>query len=133
MNSKDGTAKVLQKAYISDKGIFFEQKDGFENAIKDGFFLLKIPEYIKLSPAIRLAESFYKESNKNNSYTGFKDKENIYFDRENFQTEHILLDQNHRRKFFPKELNKLCDMMDSVGAVILEYVFRYLKLSKNIF
>jgi len=130
MDSHNNKLKILQKAYVKDNNMFFESLNSFEEAINDGFFLLKIPEYIDLSPGIKLSESFYQESNKADAYTGFKNK-NIYFDREHFQTEHILLDQNHRKDLFPEELNVLCNMMDKIGTIVLQYVFQQLEIPKH--
>ena len=130
MDSHNNKMKILQKAYVKDNNMFFESSNSFAEAINDGFFLLKIPEYIDLSPGIKLSESFYQESNKADAYTGFKNK-NIYFDREHFQTEHILLDQNHRKDLFPEELNVLCNMMDKIGTIVLQYVFQQLEIPKH--
>ena len=131
MDSHNNKMKILQKAYVKDNNMFFESSNSFAEAINDGFFLLKIPEYIDLSPGIKLSESFYQESNKADAYTGFKNKKNIYFDREHFQTEHILLDQNHRKDLFPEELNVLCNMMDKIGTIVLQYVFQQLEIPKH--
>ena len=131
MDSHNNKLKILQKAYVKDNNMFFESLNSFEEAINDGFFLLKIPEYIDLSPGIKLSESFYQESTKADAYTGFKNKKNIYFDREHFQTEHILLDQNHRKDLFPEELNVLCNMMDKIGTIVLQYVFQQLEIPKH--
>jgi len=130
MDSHNNKMKILQKAYVKDNNMFFESSNSFAEAINDGFFLLKIPEYIDLSPGIKLSESFYQESNKADAYTGFKNK-NIYFDREHFQTEHILLDQNHRKDLFPEELNVLCHMMDKIGTIVLQYVFQQLEIPEH--
>ena len=67
--------KILQKAYIKNNDMYFESSNGFEKAIKDGFFLLKIPDYIDLSPGISLSKSFYKDFKSGDFYTGFKNKE----------------------------------------------------------
>jgi len=131
MDSHNNKLKILQKAYVKDNNMFFESLNSFEEAINDGFFLLKIPEYIDLSPGIKLSESFYQESTIADAYTGFKNKKNIYFDREHFQTEHILLDQNHRKDLFPEELNVLCNMMDKIGTIVLQYVFQQLEIPKH--
>ena len=126
-------SKALQKAFIVNNDICFEKSNGFEKAIKDGFFLLKIPEYITLEPGIKLGESFYKEQQEVfNPYLGFKNKENIYFDREHFQTEHILLDQHNREEIFPSELNELCNQMNQVGIAILQYIFKRLEIPEDV-
>lgn len=124
--------KILQKAFIKNNDLYFEQTQGFETAIKDGFFLLEIPKYINLEPGIKLGESFYKEQQEIlNPYCGFKNKENIYFDREHFQTEHILLDHNNQN-IFPAELNELCSQMNQIGITILQYIFEKLEIPEEV-
>jgi isopenicillin N synthase-like dioxygenase len=124
--------KILQSAFITNNDLHFEQGNKFEQAIRDGFFLLQIPEYIDLKPGIKLGETFYKEQQSVfNPYSGFKHKENIYFDREHFQTEHVLLDQNSRKKVFPSELNALCNQMNQIGITILEYILRKLEIPEG--
>jgi len=127
------TPKTLQKACIKNNEVCFDYTQGFEEAIKDGFFLLEIPKYINLGSGIKLGESFYKEQQEVfNPYFGFKNKESIYFDREHFQTEHILLDQNSRKELFPSELNELCNQMNQIGIIILKYILKKLEIPEDV-
>lgn len=114
----------LQKAFIDQGQCVFESPHCWKEVFQHGFFLLKIPDYIDITPGIKLGSSFYKDTRNSSdvSYFGFKAKEGIYFDREHFQTEHILLDQKSQAEFFPKELNILCAQMHDIGVMVLKWV-----------
>jgi isopenicillin N synthase-like dioxygenase len=121
----------LQRAFLQGEEVIFEENNSFYKAIEDGFFLLEIPGHINLTPGIKLAESFYQDSNDHDPYKNFKRSSDIYFDREHFQTEHILLDQHKRAELFPRELKKMCDQMNEVGIKILKNVCLFLGLPKE--
>lgn len=133
INSLISTEKkiALQRAFLGNETLYFEHSNGFEQAVKDGFFLLKRPAFIDLTPGLRLASSFYKDADHNDPYTGFKLKEGIYYDREHFQTEHILLDQYARKDILPFELNQLCDQMNYIGILILKNICKWLMIDSK--
>ena len=122
---------ILQRARLDTGNLQFDNEDGFKTAIENGFFLLKRPVHIDLEPGLKLANSFYKNTDKNNPYEGFKEKEGVYFDREHFQTEHILLDQHARKELFPEELNKLCNQMNDIGIIILKSICQKLGMASR--
>ena len=54
----------LQKASFKDDDLVFKNKQSFERAMHDGFFLLKIPAAINLEPSIKFCQNFYKEKDR---------------------------------------------------------------------
>ena len=115
----------LQTCEITNGKLSFHKNDGFKKALQDGFFRLKIPREIDLKPGIEFSKSFYKKSDNHDSkYFNFRDKNEIYFDREHFQTEHVLVEKSMRSKFFADDLNAMCNDINSLGIFILKEVFR---------
>ncbi len=115
------------KAYLDDsRHLVFNQADGFARALRDGFFALRIPEELDLAPGIRFAQEFYQpaveEPHADARYRGFRNLPDIYFDRENFQTEHILADARQRQASFPDEVNRLCERMHEIARLILREI-----------
>ncbi|PQQ37869.1 hypothetical protein C6H68_10695 [Photorhabdus luminescens] len=60
-----------------------------------------------------------------------KEKE-IYFNRDNYQIEHILIDKDKREKLFTKELNELCDKMHSIGKDILCEILSFVGVNNSL-
>jgi hypothetical protein len=124
----------LQKAEIKNNRLIFEHEIGFDQAIKDGFFLLKKPQDLDLEPGIKISKNFYKIKSKEKNYcnySGYKNYEGIYFDREHFQTEHILLDKPNRIRYFPYELQTLTNKMNDIAIIILKNIFDKIKIPKQ--
>ncbi len=115
----------LVRSYIHGQALLFNSDGDFAKALADGFFLLEIPKSINLSAGLNLAHNFYKEKagNGDDSYKGFK-SHSIYFDREHFQTEHILADQTARAALFPADANELANEMNKIAILILRNVLQ---------
>ncbi len=113
------------RAYLdASKRLVFFQPNGLERALRDGFFALLIPDGLDVSPGIRFAQEFYREPDSDlppadARYQNHRKNPDIYFDRDNFQTEHILADARQRELSFPAEVSHLCDEMHQVARDIL--------------
>lgn len=93
-------------------------------AIHDGCFALEIPGDLDVTPGIRLANEFYLDrtdslSGEAAAYRGFRSRDGIYFDRDHYQTEHILIDGPRRRAEFPAPVNDMCERMAGIGRIVL--------------
>ena len=119
----------LQTSYFRGQELIFTGDP--KKSFRDGFFLLKIPDHIDLYPGIQFSKSFYKNEDHGNPYSGFKKFREVYFDREHFQTEHILIDGEMRKKLFPSPLIKLCDQMNNIGINILKNLCKILELPEK--
>ncbi|MGJ0577918.1 2OG-Fe(II) oxygenase family protein [Xenorhabdus bovienii] len=121
-------------ASIKNGNLYLNSKKSFIRALKDGFFSLKIPEDFDLSSGVKISKKFYIDENENdfseyNGYRGYKKEKDIYFDRDNYQTEHILINKDKREQLFPKEVNELSDKMHSIGKYILREVLSFVGIS----
>lgn len=123
----------LARSKIVEKQLIFDSNSYFDKALQDGFFLLEIPKDINLIPGINLCYNFYKKKcgDHNDEYKGFKEYDSLYFDREHFQTEHILADTNARDKYFPKDVKVLANKMNLLAILVLKNVLEYVGIPKK--
>ena len=113
-------------AKITGENLSFTS-DSLHKAIDDGCFALEIPGDLDVAPGIRLANEFYLDrtdslSSEAAAYRGFRSRHGIYFDRDHYQTEHILIDGRRRRVEFPVLVNTMCERMDAIGRMILRTI-----------
>lgn len=73
--------------------LVFEKEGSLRGAIQQGVFLLKVPVGFDFEPGIKLCREFYLPETDQTDYRGYRAQPDIYFDREHFQTEHILVDR----------------------------------------
>jgi hypothetical protein len=116
----------LERAALRDDQLAFTTAGGFARALRDGCFLLELPADLDLSPGLILAREFYRGPDdgdpRTRGYRGFRDRADVYFDREHFQTEHILLDGPARARLFPPALVSLCEAMNDLALRVLRHV-----------
>lgn len=121
---------ALERAQATAEGIAFERAYGLPRALRDGCFLLEIPPGIDLTPGIELCRQFYRPlqdgPEETRPYRGFRDLEGIYFDREHFQTEHLLSDGPARRQHFPPDVMAMTDRMHGLAVHVLRTVLTHL-------
>lgn len=129
---------TLQRARVVKDNLMFETPGGLMRALRDGCFFLAIPLNLDVSPGIKLCREFYQPTLFSDttacSYRGFREREEdgIYFDREHFQTEHILLDRLSRTKYFPSDLITMCDEMSYLSLIILRCVLTELNVAESL-
>lgn len=113
----------LERAARRGDRLAFGSAEQCSKAMRDGCFLLEIPKDLDLSPGLALSRQFYRDledgAAEARAYRGFRDRPGVYFDREHFQTEHVLLDRPARLQHFPPELVAMCDRMNELGLVVL--------------
>lgn len=126
---------LFERARLEMGEIVFATDGGLTKALSDGCFYLQIPDDLDITPNITLAQQFYKAvadgSPETATYRGFRECEGIYFDREHFQTEHLLADRPARLRHFPREVVDACDAMNDVAIAILRRVFRELAVPET--
>ena len=118
--------------------LVFSSPSDFLSALKLGFFLVKIPDYIDLTPGDLFVNSFFKSkassmSIENNQYRGFKnvhlsESYQGYFDREFDQWENFYIEEANWEKYLPKELCLLGKQIAELGINILRSVLSYLQI-----
>ncbi len=123
----------LERAVRRGDRLAFASAERCHKAMRDGCFLLEIPADLDLSPGLALSRQFYRDAEEPSAasgaeaiaapaYRGFRQRPGVYFDREHFQTEHVLLDRPARVQHFPAELVAMCDRMNELGLVVLRSV-----------
>jgi hypothetical protein len=125
----------LERAYIRGDELVFDTEGGSERALRDGCFLLQIPSDMHIEPGIRFSREFFLPATidgEPRSYRGFKARPDVYFDREHFQTEHVLIDGPGRAQHFPLEVVNLCDQMNALGITILKNILHRIGLSPDL-
>jgi len=134
-SAKIDSPLTLECAKLFNGELKFTTSGGLCKALLDGCFYLQIPEGIDLSPNITLSKEFYKDitdgSPETIAYRGFREREGVYFDREHFQTEHVLVDYPSRLKHFPPEVVATCDAMNNIAIHILKFVLHSLAIPKS--
>jgi hypothetical protein len=116
----------LVRARARDGGLAFDRAGGLTRALRDGCFALEIPPELDLTPGLRLAREFYRAADEGepgtSGYRGFRQRSDVYFDREHFQTEHVLIDRPGRARHFPPALAAMCEQMNGLGLLVLRHV-----------
>ncbi|MEI5100702.1 2OG-Fe(II) oxygenase family protein [Streptomyces sp. PmtG] len=116
-------AMVLQRAAVDGTRLAFEGRGGLTRALRDGCFLLAVPAGFDAGPGITLCREFYRPPDDGpdatRPYRGFSALEDIYFDREHFQTEHLLVDAPGRARHFPPALRAMTERMSELTLLVL--------------
>lgn len=120
----------MQRAIIYQDSLLFKTPFSLRAAIEQGLFLLKIPETLNLEPGIKLCREFYLPATSSTRYRGFRPQTDIYFDREHFQTEHLLVDKTRWATRLPGAVVKMVLAMDALGQVILQSALRELGVAQ---
>ncbi|EWC64440.1 hypothetical protein UO65_0047 [Actinokineospora spheciospongiae] len=114
---------VLERAAVRGGGIVFAESDGLGRALDAGLFALAVPEGLDLRPGVRLCREFHRPRTGADAatrpYRGMRELEGVYFDREHFQTEHLLADAEARARHFPPEVVAMADRMNELALLVL--------------
>lgn len=114
---------ALQRATATGTGLRFDAADGLSRALRGGCFLLATPVGFDPGPGITLCREFHRAPDEGQAatraYRGFKDVQGVYFDREHFQTEHVLIDGPGWTRHFPRELLAMVEQMSALTLLVL--------------
>jgi len=125
------TVLDLQRGTVEGDRLEFRLGDSLERALRDGCFALAIPADLDLGPGLRLCREFYREGDPT-QYRGFREQPGVYFDREHFQTEHVLIDGPARSRLFPAELVRMCDQIGQLGLTVLRACLQQLAIPSEL-
>ena len=133
------TLKVFtpSRASIEDGRLVFAEAGAITSALRNGCFALRIPDGLDLSAGLRLAREFYRdaegaEDEEAAAYRGLRANGDIYFDRDHFQTEHLLADQTQRKDLLPAAVNEMCEAMTGLGRIILREILAHAGVSRSL-
>ncbi|MFI1972443.1 hypothetical protein BLA24_33490 [Streptomyces cinnamoneus] len=126
----------LQKARATEEGLAFETPGGLTRALRDGCFLLAVPPGFDTTPGVTLCREFFRPveqgGESTRAYRGFRDLDGVYFDREHFQTEHVLIDGPGRERHFPPELRRMAEHMHELARHVLRTVLTELGVAREL-
>ncbi|KMW73477.1 hypothetical protein TI10_10540 [Photorhabdus luminescens subsp. luminescens] len=135
--SKTYKSADMARSYLEGDNLIFTDNDGFDRALRDGFFLLKAPPYMDFEHGDRFAHHFFEPAAEGDlrPYTGFKsctfsNGYEGYFDREHDQWEHFRLERKHWN-LMPSEVATLGRHMTHVGICILRSVLAYIGIPRR--
>src|SRR3990167_5297337 len=132
---------TLQKSCVCNDKLIFEANNGFEKALLDGFFLVKIPGSLDVSSADVFAMNFYKPKNSADEideyYKGYSDigpeifgDPLLGFHKRKYQIEQFLLERRFWKQYYPSELTSLGDSLCRLSTVIIKNVIKKVKIPK---
>lgn len=121
-----------RRARLEAGRLTLESGEDLAEALADGCFRLRIPQELDLGPGLALARNFWREPDGRgaDAYRGFRQASEIYFDREHFQTEHLLADRPQRVRHLPSEIVALCDALAAIGRDVLAAVLSRLDVPR---
>ncbi|MGV7963071.1 2OG-Fe(II) oxygenase family protein [Photorhabdus tasmaniensis] len=127
----------MARAHLEGDNLIFADSDGFDRALRYGFFLLKAPSYINFEHGDRFAHHFFEPVTEGDlrPYTGFKsctlstDYEG-YYDRKHDQWESFFVERKHW-DLIPSEVATLGRHMAYVGICILRSVLNHVGIPRR--
>jgi hypothetical protein len=127
----------MHRAELINEKLVLQNDQAFQEVLKTGFFLLKIPKSINLESSDIFVNNFYKEKDGSNDiYKGFKhvkisDEYQGYFDRPSDQWENFYIESTNWERFLPEEVRTVGHAMADLGIKILKNIFRKIALPQE--
>ncbi|WP_039877587.1 2OG-Fe(II) oxygenase family protein [Photorhabdus temperata] len=135
--SKTYKSANMARSHLEGDHLIFADRDGFNQALRQGFFLLKAPSYMDFEYGDRFAYHFFEPATEGDllPYTGFKsctfstDYEG-YFDRKHDQWENFYIERKHW-SLIPSEVATLGQHMAHAGICILRSVLNHVGIPRS--
>jgi hypothetical protein len=127
MSKKLETLISYPRAELKNEKLIFESPEGFDEALKEGVFYIRIPEDFNYGAANKFATSYYLPKNGvDDEYKGFKDvefKESILgYSSPNDQVELLQLEAKLWHKYLPDGITSMLNQMNNISKIILKEV-----------
>ncbi|NHB90623.1 2OG-Fe(II) oxygenase family protein [Photorhabdus cinerea] len=127
----------IVRSHLEGDDLVFTDDDGFNQAIRHGFFLLEVPSYMDFEYGDRFAYHFFEPATEGElrPYTGFKsctfsNGYEGYFDRKHDQWENFYLERKHWN-LIPTEVATLGRQMAHIGICILRSVLNHVGIPRS--
>ncbi|MGR3932427.1 2OG-Fe(II) oxygenase family protein [Streptomyces sp. BRA346] len=124
----------LERSRLHGQDLVFDREEGFDRALAQGFFLLRIPDSLDTEAGDRFAAHFHQDRTGDalDGYRGYRDIDvpgayQGYFDREHDQWENFYIEQANWA-LLPAEVAELGRGMTGLGITVLRAVFRHLDI-----
>lgn len=123
----------LQKAEIVEDRLIFNNDRGFEKALEDGFFLVRIPDEVDLTAADTFAKNFYKPKSNfddpSRQFKGFSAMTHdvfgdplLGFHKRKYQIEQFLLERRFWQEHYPSEVAVIGEALCKISTTIIKSV-----------
>ena len=130
-----------QQATLTNHGLQFDQANGMQQALLDGFFFVEPTAPIDLGAGDRFARHFYLPPPPNEqrgcAYRGFKTQTETelgplqgYFCRDADQTEQFFLRSTHWQQLFPQALCSLAQHLKALAIEVMLAVLKHLDIPR---
>ena len=125
----------MSKAEVEGGAVVFDDGDeGFRRAVRQGFFLVRVPDYVSLDGADRFVENFYRDAvgDSQDGYRGYRHTEvpgdyQGYFDREHDQWENFYIEMANWG-LIPDATARVGHQMTDIGITVLRDTLRRLEI-----
>lgn len=128
---------ALERSELRGGQLVFDNPTGFDQALRQGFFLVRIPEDLDPGPADLFAAHFYEPlgGDELDTYRGFADAEvpgdyQGYFDREHDQWENFYIEMGNW-PLLPDAVARVGRQMTDLGIAVLRSVLAYIELPEQ--
>ena len=122
----------MARARFEHDALRFDEANGFDRALSDGFFLLKIPKGVELDAGDRFARYFFepRADGELAPYTGYRDcilpgDYQGYFDREHDQWENFYIERRNWG-MLPAAVAHTGEVMSAIGIGVLRATLDHL-------
>ncbi|MEI5100704.1 hypothetical protein RB200_21980 [Streptomyces sp. PmtG] len=129
---------ALERSRLDGDELVFERADGFDRALAQGFFLLRVPRDLDTAAGDRFATHFHEDpaGDDLDRYRGYRDLQapgtyQGYFDRPHDQWENFYLERANWA-LLPREVAALGRRMTGLGVAVLRAVLRHLDVPRDL-
>ncbi len=120
----------IHRAKIVDGELVFKNKDIFSQALVDGLFYLKIPDWINVSECEIFSDNFYKEREEHH-YGGYRKINSVRFNdpllgfhQRTNQIEQFLLERRYWKEIYPDVILQAGENFTILSKIIIDSVLR---------
>lgn len=128
---------TLPRAEIESERLMFDDPNGFDTAIARGFFLLRMPTGINLSPADQFAAHFHEDPADDclDRFRGFRNVDvpgdyQGYFSREHDQWENFYIERSNW-SMLPAGIGDVGKAMSRIGRIVLTSALAHLGIPES--
>lgn len=119
----------LEHATLDGETLVFERTGGLERALRMGFFLVGVPDDLRLEPALTLARHFNEPRGRfhdgRDAYRGLREAGPLCFDRSEYQVEQLIIGRDDRERLLPPDALAVTSRMSDMAVAILRGLLRW--------
>jgi hypothetical protein len=128
----------MERSRMEGERLVFDRPGGFDRALAQGFFLIRMPDRVDTTPGDRFASCFYQARRGDglDRYRGFREvavpgNYQGYFDREHDQWENFYIEMANWAGVLPDDVTRLGHQMTDLGIAILRSVLAHVGIPRR--